>query len=550
MPAARRLIAATLLLAGAAPVQATVPRCGDDAWELAVAAERALARGDWPGSARWYGCAAAGSADPAIAERATRTAFEHRQYAATVRHARRWLALQPASEPARRHLAIGLLRIYDDAGAAVEFGRLLDSAYEDRARGFMVLLGMLAEEGNETGAARVMERLAEADAGIAEAQYAASVLWQRAEDGGRAVAAARRALALRAGWRMAELAEVRAQATRGGQAAALERLAALAADGDPYTRISHAWMLLGADRRDEAAAIFQELRGAGGAAAADAVAGLTAMALDERRFDDAVRLQEDAVRDPQQAETAHWQLGRVAEQRGDPAAAARYYERIRSGARAVPAQLRAWRLWRAEGAPERAELLLDDFLAADPGATRDVVVGVANLLLEEGRAAEAIALVDRALTVLPDDDLRLARGFLLERIDRVPEAVADLRAVLKRRPGDPVAQNALGYTLVDRTRSLQEGRRLIERALAAKPDSYAIQDSMGWALVRLGKLEEGRAWLETAWERSRDPEVAAHLGETYWQLGRIEDARRIWDETLARHPDSRPLLRAIERHPR
>ena len=73
---------------------------------------------------------------------------------------------------------------------------------------------------------------------------------------------------------------------------------------------------------------------------------------------------------------------------------------------------------------------------------------------------------------------------------------------------------------------------------------------MGWALVRLGRLEEGRTWLETAWRRSEDPEVAAHLGETYWLLGRVSDARRIWDETLAKHPDSRALLRAIERRGR
>jgi tetratricopeptide (TPR) repeat protein len=111
-------------------------------------------------------------------------------------------------------------------------------------------------------------------------------------------------------------------------------------------------------------------------------------------------------------------------------------------------------------------------------------------------------------------------------------------------------QNALGYTLVDRTRSTAEGHRLIKEALASQPDSYAVQDSMGWALVRLDRLEEGKAWLDNAWKNSRDPEVAAHLGETLWLLGRIEEARLIWDQALRQNPDSRPLLRAIERHPK
>ncbi|HEU0225508.1 MAG TPA: hypothetical protein VFR29_08735, partial [Steroidobacteraceae bacterium] len=353
MPSLMRLVAAMLLWTGGVQAQASLARCGGDAWELAAAAERALLRGDWPGSARLYGCAAAGSEDPALAERATRTAFENGQYREAVRQARRWLAIQPASESARRHLATGLLRLYDDAGAAAEFEQLLATAYDDRARGSMVLLGILADEGNETGAARVMERLAAAHADVAEAQYAASVLWERAEDGGRALAAARRAIALRQDWRLAELAEVRALAARGERAAALERVATLAADGDLYTKISQAWLLLGADRRDEAAAIFEELRRAGGPATGDAIAGLTALALDERRFDDARRLQDGVARDAQQAEAVQWNLARIAEERGEDGEAARHYERIKGGARAVPAQLRAYRLWRAQGQPER-----------------------------------------------------------------------------------------------------------------------------------------------------------------------------------------------------
>lgn len=551
MSAPLRCLAFMLLFACALPAGAAGTRCPrGDTWELAVGAERALARAEWPRAAELYGCATQSNDDPALAERATRTAYENHQLPQAVAAARRWLEIASDSEVARRHLATGLLRLYDDQAAAAQFAELLSTSYQDRARGYMVLLGILAEEENETGAALVMERLAAADAALAEAQYAASVLWQRAENGAKALAAAERAIALRQDWRQAELARVRALATLGRRDEALQRSAELAADGELYSRISHAWLLLGEDRRDEAAAIFEELHRAGGSTAGDALAGLAAIALDERRFDDAARLLSELSRDPQQAETMLWNLARIAEERDEFADAARQYQRITNGARAVTAQLRAWRLWRGQGAGERAELLLDDFLAASPADTRDLVSGVAALLVEEGEGDQAIALIDRALGQMPDDNLRLARGFLMERLDRVPEAIADMRAVTGRRPNDPDALNALGYTLVDRTKSVEEGYRLISRAIAAKPDSYAIQDSMGWALVQLGRLDEGRSWLETAWDRSEDPEVAAHLGETFWLMGRVEDARRIWDEALAANPESRPLLRAIERHPR
>jgi tetratricopeptide (TPR) repeat protein len=335
--------------------------------------------------------------------------------------------------------------------------------------------------------------------------------------------------------------------TAGRNDEALEFMSDIAAGGEPFLQLAYAWQLLGADRRDDAVALFEQVRRAGTDASADAAAALATIAIDESRFDEAERLLEETARDQDQAEDARWQRARIAELRGDDAEAVRIYQGIEAGPRAAAAQLRAHRLLREHGAPEMAEMLVDDYLDSVPSDTVDVVAGVATLLVEEGLGNDAIALVERAHGLLPDDGLLLARAFLLERLDRVPEAVADMREVAGRRPNDPTALNALGYTLVDRTKSIDEGTRLIERAIAGKPDSYAIQDSMGWALVQAGKLDEGKTWLERAWDNSEDPEVAAHLGETLWRMGRPAEAKQLWDEALAANPDSRPLKRAIER---
>ena len=88
---------------------------------LAVSAERALARAEWPLAARQYTCATQHSDDVALAERATRTAYDNLQLANAVADARRWLELVPDSEVARRYLATGLLRLYDDGAAAQQF---------------------------------------------------------------------------------------------------------------------------------------------------------------------------------------------------------------------------------------------------------------------------------------------------------------------------------------------------------------------------------------------------------------------------------------------
>lgn len=546
-----RFPVALLLALAALPAAAAREGCPrGDADALSIGAERALARGDWPESARRYACAAKSSSDVAIAERATRSAWDNAQLHRAVESARRWLELAPTDEVARRYLATGLLRLYDEDAAADQFAKLLDTSYADRARGYLVLLGILSAEGNTTGAARVMDRLAAADPEVPEAQFAAGMLWQRAENGDKAIAAVDRALALKPDWPQAEYARLRTLAAQGRRAEALEASARLAQTGDPLMRLSHAWQLLSADRRDEAVALFEELRRGGAAVASEAALALASIALDEKRLDDADRLIKEADRDPEQAQSARWMRARLAEERGEKAEAIRLYQSIDTGPRAIASQLRTYRLLREQGSPELAEMLLDDFQGASPADTADIVSGVAAILVDEGKGDDAIALLDRALLLLPDDGLLLARGFLLERIDRVPEAVADMREVAGRRPNDPMTLNALGYTLVDRTKSVAEGAALIERAIAAKPDSYAIQDSMGWALVQSGRLAEGKAWLDRAWDLSEDPEVAAHLGETLWRMGKPEDARKIWDQALADNPDSPPLKRAIERRSR
>ena len=545
-----RIAASILLALPAAPAFPAAPGSAcprGDAWSLSIGAERALERGAWPAAARDYACAARESTDAAVAEQATRAAYDHLQLELAAESARRWLELAPDSEVARRYLATTLLRGYDEDGAAEQFAKILETSYADRARGYLVLLGILSGEDNDTGAARVMDRLAAADARLPEAQYAAAMLWQRAEHGAKSLAAADRAIALRPDYPQAEFARVRGLASVGRRAEALDLSAKLAAGGDPFMRLAHAWQLLGEDRRDEAVALFEAIRNDGTDASSDAATALASIAIDEERLEDAERLIDDAGRDPEQAAGARWQRARIAEVRGDEIGAARLYQGIETGPRALGAQLRAHRLLREQGSPEIAEMLIDDYIDSAPGDTVDVVAGVAANLVEEGRGEDAIALIDRARAVLPGDALLLARAFLLERLDRVPEAVEDMREVAKRRPNDPTALNALGYTLVDRTKSIEEGTRLIERAVTERPDSYAIQDSMGWALVQASRFDEGKAWLDKAWDGSEDPEVAAHLGETLWRMGRTEEARKLWDEALARNPDSRPLKRAIER---
>jgi Flp pilus assembly protein TadD len=548
-----RLLLTTAALAamvGFAPAQAGPAGCaGRDADQHAALGELALERGNWPLASASQGCAARLSADPAVAEQATRTAFENGQFGAAVDGANRWLELQPGREEARRFLATSLLKLYRNDEAAAQFAIVLDTAYDERPKGYLALLATLSSEGNDTGAALVMDKLAARDPDLAEAQYARSVLWQQAEHGTRALQAARRSLELSPGWRLAELAEVRALLLLGRTDEGLAQAARLASDGDPLSQLNYAWLLVGADREDEAGKVFEELR-RGQVAVSQALEGLGSVAFAQRDYDAAARYFNELARSSRGDETALAYLGLIADRQGDAALALRYLERVTTGPRAVASQLKAWELNDRLGAPERAELQVEDYLQQAPDKARDVAIGRANQLTDAGEPDAGAAVMKRLTGFYPDDDdLRLAQAFLLEKTDHVAEAVAVMRDVLKRRPHDPTALNSLGYTLVDRTGRVQEGYELILEALGDKPDSYAVMDSMGWALFRLKRSAEARDWLERAWSRSSDPEVAAHLGEVLWADGRRDEARRLWAEALADAPDNVSLKKTLARHP-
>jgi tetratricopeptide (TPR) repeat protein len=130
------------------------------------------------------------------------------------------------------------------------------------------------------------------------------------------------------------------------------------------------------------------------------------------------------------------------------------------------------------------------------------------------RNDEALAGLDEILRYRPDDaEVLLTRGALLEKMGRIEPALADLAAAVKLFPESPVANNALGYTLANRTGRKPEAYRLVRRALERAPGNAAILDSYGWVLYRQGHLAQSRSYLQLAFAQFPDPEVAAHLGE-------------------------------------
>ena len=67
-------------------------------------------------------------------------------------------------------------------------------------------------------------------------------------------------------------------------------------------------------------------------------------------------------------------------------------------------------------------------------------------------------------------------------------------------------------------------------------------DSFGWLQFKLGKLGSALDYLERAYTKQQEGEIAAHLVEVLWVLGRKEEARKIFDKAIKRVPEDEYLL--------
>jgi tetratricopeptide (TPR) repeat protein len=224
------------------------------------------------------------------------------------------------------------------------------------------------------------------------------------------------------------------------------------------------------------------------------------------------------------------------------------YEAVTEGDRAWLAKLRIGTLYGKQGNLAKGQR----WLAGLDAVTRDQKVQVkqaeAQLLRDSGNDAGAYRVLEQGLADNPDTpDLIYDLAMVAEKLDKVDEAESKLKRLVELRPDDAQALNALGYTLVDRTKRTDEGLAFIERAHKLSPQDPFILDSLGWAFYRMGRLDEAERYLQQALEGRPDAEIAAHLGEVMWENGERDKAKALWKTQLDSNPDNAVLKETVKR---
>lgn len=560
------LTASVLVLCSCAPMPARSPRqAAANAQPLAhlvvatpdaehdllaqlLAGEMALSRNDLKTASTAYGHAAGLSLDPEVAERAARLAIAVHDDTAAQQALDRWQVLGAAPvgmAEARAELAL-------DRGDADEARRqltlLIGSSDKEVWRQFgRVMLGAR----DQAQAANLLVELATPQQLPADPQawLAMSELGDKFGRHAYALAIAEAAVQrFKSAETYAWLAQMKFKDGDHDGARALLQKAIAKAPDNIQLRLAYASMLSQAGDYAGASKVLDH-----GPQNADTYALRVALAAQNGNGTGLAALYQQLQKAPPEVRAkSAYLLGQLAEaQHLNDEALAWYSQVDDDDTHAFDADLRSAVILQSQGKSNEAHQALEqmqvDYLD-QPTQLRKAYQVDAELYMRERKYPQAIAAFSHALQVVPDDpDLLYGRGLAYAEANDVDLAVKDFHRLLKIKPGDVDASNALGFTLADADRDLPEAEQLIQTARAAKPNDPAIADSWGWLQYRLGHLDQAAQVLSSAWQAQKDADVGVHLGEVLWKLGHQQEAQRIFDDVRKLDPTNKNLQDALRR---
>jgi tetratricopeptide (TPR) repeat protein len=142
-----------------------------------------------------------------------------------------------------------------------------------------------------------------------------------------------------------------------------------------------------------------------------------------------------------------------------------------------------------------------EFLAADPQNLR-LLAQCADLALEEGRAADAVGLIERALALKPGDP------YFNARLANVRLALGEVEGAIE----------------------------ILEGLVQSGETAAALRYNLGYALMHAGRYAQAKEQLAAA--AGEVPQAAQLLVRAHHHLGELEEAILVAEEFATAHPEN------------
>ncbi|MGM0541571.1 MAG: tetratricopeptide repeat protein [Pseudomonadota bacterium] len=147
----------------------------------------------------------------------------------------------------------------------------------------------------------------------------------------------------------------------------------------------------------------------------------------------------------------------------------------------------------------------------------------------ENKYAQAIDQYEKVLAIDPEHiEVLMAQALLFYKLEQFDAYERNLKRVIELDPNEVDALNALGYFYVEKGSHYELAESLLKKAYGLAPENYYVLDSLGWFYFNKQNYALAQEYLEKALDAQIDDEVLIHLISTYWQQGKYEKARLLW----------------------
>ncbi len=487
--------------------------------------------------------------DPRLARRAAQLASELGQIDKAVEAFSLWQDIEPTSPLPGRMLSSIWLRDGKLDDAQRELARILKDEAAAPGPTFLQIFQLVAHYPDKTAALKLLRNLAQPYPSVVEAHWSVAQMAHLAGENELALNEVRLARGLRPDWDM--LVSLEAQLLqKGAPQQGLEVLHRYLSEYPKSNeiRLQYARALLEQKKYRPSRDEFQRLANEN-PDNSELVFAIALISLQLNDLKDAeAQLKQALSKGKKDQDTVQYYLGQLSEAKKNGDEAIAYYREVKGGEYQATAQMRIAYLLSKAGRLDEAVQHLHQISASSNQQRVQLVLAEAQLLHDANQLPEAYQVLQQGLEKLPNHpDLLYEAAMAADKIGKPDVFEQLMRKLIRVKPDHAHAYNALGYSMLERNERIPEAVELVEKALQLAPDDIAIMDSVGWGYYRSGKLDESVKLLRRAFAGVPDPEIASHLGEVLWVRGDKQEARKIWQDSLKANPENAQLQAVIKK---
>lgn len=515
-----------------------------DVMYMLLAAELAGQRGQYEIALEGYMEAAKRVSDPRFAERAAKIAMYMKDGKKTDEAVSLWLTQEPANLTARKIAALSALRSGNKQKAIEHLDVLLKADPAGFEKSMLELANILQKDGKTAFIYQVLDEVSLKNPDQAAVYFVQSLLAMQMKDSALAEKKVQQALNIQPGWDDALIFQAQIAVFSGdlNKAKTLLRNTSVRYPDNNKIKKLLAQVLIKTAEYEEAVEVYKGIVSAEPKDVESQIA-LALVYLQLERDGKAEDILKTLLDQPEWQSQASFYLGKIEEKREHTKKALGWFDKVTDEPFVFESAVSAVSLLIKDKEFGEAGLRLNLMLDRFPKQRLRIILMQAGLLSQQEQYEKAFDLLTKALTEYPDQkDLLYTRALMAERVNKLDVLEADLKKILAKYPDDAEALNALGYTLLDHADRYAEAEKYLQHALNLQPDEAVIMDSFGWLQFKLGKLERALEYLERAYAKQQEAEIAAHLSEVLWVLGRKDEARKLFGKAIKKAPDDEYLL--------